>query len=263
MLGAQMHLRLAVSLAGLIAPRTPTTALPRTVRDALDWAARTGFRGVALDATFPSIRPRDLDRSARRDLAASLRRAGLASAGIDLWIPPEHFDDARHVDRALAAAFGALELASDLASLTDGQRTVCMTLPPFTTTPPVWRQTLDAEALRLGVRIADCAWPPTTTDPAGPIGIGIDPALALAAGEDPARAVSRAGPALAMVRISDWNGTARIPVGRGRLHPVAFGVAVSTAGYAAFAVTDLRGTPDPVAAAESAVQHFGTPPHSR
>lgn len=261
MVGGRMELRLAVSLAGLVDPRSTPGGPHRTVRDAVDWAAQAGFRGVTLDGTAPGVRPRELDRSARRDLAASMRRVGLASAGVDLWIPPEHLDDARHADRAVAAAISAMELAGDLAALTEGQRTLSITLPRSTTGPATWRHTLEDEAQRLGVRIADCAWPTAAdVDPTGPIGIGIDPALVLGAGEDPARAVSRAAAALVSVRVSDWNGVARVPVGRGRLDTLAFAVGVATAGYTGFAVADLRGTPDPLAAADAAVDVFGVRP---
>jgi hypothetical protein len=44
---------------------------------------------------------------------------------------------------------------------------------------------------------------------------------------------------------------------------MAFAVAVATAGYAGFAVADLRGTPDPLAAATSAIEHFGAPPDAK
>jgi len=256
MMPAAPTLKLALSLAGFVDPRATVSGAPRTVREAIDHAARAGYRGIALDGTMHSVRARDLDRSARRDLAASYRRAGLASAGVDLWIPPEHLDDPRHADRAIGAASGALELAGELASLTDGQRVLSITLPRSGAAPAPWRRTLEEESERLGVRIADCAWPPPT-DVHGPIGVGIDPALALAAGENPSRAAARAGAALAMVRVTDWNGIARVPVGIGRLDVLSFAVSVATAGYVGFGVVDVRGTPDPIAAAAGAVERIG------
>jgi len=262
MIGARPTLKLALSLAGFVDPRAPGADAPRTIREAIDRAARAGYRGIALDGTMHSVRARDLDRSARRDLAAAYRRAGLASAGVDLWIPPEHLDDPRHTDRAIGAVAGALELAGDLASLTDGQRVLSIALPRSDATPAPWRRTLEEEAERLGVRIANCAWPPPT-GAHGPIGIGIDPALALAAGEAPGRAAARAGASLAMVRVTDWNGISRVPVGRGRLDAVSFAVSVATTGYAGFGVVDVRGTPDPGAAATIAVERVGVPPDAR
>lgn len=90
-----------------------------TFRASLDLAVAIGFRAVQLDATAAGLRPRDLDRSARRDLAATLRRAELTCAGIDLLIPPQHFTDPTHADRAAEALFAAIDLAADLGTLTE------------------------------------------------------------------------------------------------------------------------------------------------
>jgi len=216
------ELRLAVSLTGLALP-APGAGMADGVRAAIRWAGDSGFRGVAIDASTPGLRARDLDRSARRDLAATLRRAGIASAGVDLFLPPEHLDDARRADRAIAALTGALALAAELAALTDGQPVVSVVLPPVASDEPAWRAPVVHEAQRVGTRIADCAWPASgAADAVGPIGIGIDAAAVAASGADPSAAVSRAGAALSSVRVSDWDGISRVPVGRGRLDELAF-----------------------------------------
>ncbi|MEZ6163399.1 MAG: hypothetical protein R3B67_03075 [Phycisphaerales bacterium] len=57
-------------------------------RVTIETIATLGHRAVALDVTVPELRPRNLSRSARRDLAALLRKAELELAGLDLWIRP-------------------------------------------------------------------------------------------------------------------------------------------------------------------------------
>ena len=88
------------------------------VREQVAWLASLGARAVTLDAGV--LRARDLDRSARRDVASMLRRAQLALAGVDAWVPPEHVGRAETAARAIAAVVGACELASELAPLVGG-----------------------------------------------------------------------------------------------------------------------------------------------
>jgi sugar phosphate isomerase/epimerase len=247
---------LAIALRGLIAPE-PGVDFGPTLRATLAWAGAAGFTAACLDTTAPGVRARDLDRSARRDLAASMRRVGLVSGGVDLLLPPEHLTDPRHADRAIAAAVGALGLASDLAGLTEGRAVVSMVLPP-PDGPTGWRDALVGEAQRVGARIADFA--PSVSahaDSASPFGIGIDTAATLAAGADPARAISRAGPVLDAVRLADWDGAARVPVGRGRLDELALRVAIATSGFTGFVAVDTRGLADPRGGAERALDRFG------
>lgn len=245
--------RLAIALSGFADGAEPASPGDR-VREHLAWAAASGFRGVALDATRIGTRARDLDRSARRDLAAAMRRAGLSSAGLDLFIPPSHFDDPAHTDRAVSAVTAALGLATELAALTQGDPIVCIALPERL---GPWAHTIVAEAERIGARVANCAWPPKDDAEPGPIGIGIDPAAALAAGADPGAAVARAGASLVAVRASDWNGVMRVPVGRGRLDELAFRVAVAVSGFSGHVTVDPRGLPDPRAGAAAAAARWG------
>ena len=96
-------------------PLAPTLApLGDRPRVALDRFAAMGFRHVQLSAMQPGLRPRDLDRSGRRDLGVRLGRLGMTAAGVDLWIPQTHFVDPYQVDRAVAAVLGAIELAGAL-----------------------------------------------------------------------------------------------------------------------------------------------------
>ncbi len=257
------------------------------VRSLLTFAAHSGFHAVQLNAAFAGIRPRDLDRSARRDLAALLRRSELACSGLDLFIPPGHFKDPVHADRAVSAVLDAIELAADLARLASSGvvspggsggvragggsgRVVSLILPAET--PALSREALAERAETCGVRIADHAWPPAPAQ--GPIGVGIDPALLLLCGEDPVAQVSRitAGmPAaagtqdtsgthvrdrLVSARLCNASSTGRVLLHdrAGRLDLLAYLIALVTAGYPREVVLDLRGTPDPATGAQAAAE---------
>ncbi|HYE03360.1 MAG TPA: TIM barrel protein [Phycisphaerales bacterium] len=262
---------LSLALAGLEPDRLGAT--PGT-RGLIEWGARAGFRAVQLDATAPDTRPRDLDRSGRRDLAALLRRHDLVLSGIDLWIPPGHFADPARIDRAVSAATAALQVAADVASLVRGhgvassRRTesglmVAVTLPPEP--PAAVRAALIDAAERVGVRLADHAYP----QPASPgvsgdrspwLGVGIDPAALLLTGADPAGAAARAGDALAGARLTDAAPPRpRVAPGApgGRLDIQAYIVALLAARYPGHAVLDLGGLPDPPAAAAAAQRAWG------
>ena len=72
----------------------PTVAsLGTDLRSILDRLHHEGWQAVQLSAAMPGTRPRDLGSSARRDLQATLRRNELLAAGMDLWIPREHYID--------------------------------------------------------------------------------------------------------------------------------------------------------------------------
>lgn len=149
---------LAISLAGL-RKDDPTAAWYAGPRAAVAWAAGLGVRGVQLDAAAPGVRARDLDRSARRDLAALLRRSGLEFTGLDLWLPGEHLKDTAHVDRAVAAITGAIALAGELAPLAGESGRLVSLMLPVATPADVIAQ-IGSEADHHGVMIADHAWPP-------------------------------------------------------------------------------------------------------
>lgn len=96
-------------------PLAPTVAsLDADPRRAFVRVREMGFAHVQLSAAQNGLRPRELDQSARRDLLATLRRRELSVSGIDAWIPPEHFLDTAHVDRAVGAVLDAIDLAGDL-----------------------------------------------------------------------------------------------------------------------------------------------------
>lgn len=239
-------LPLALSLAGLARDAAAPWSRPDgsvDPRAAIAWAAAAGPRAVTLDAALDGLRPRQLDRSARRDLAAILRRAELALVGVDLWIPPEHFADPVRAERALDAAEAALELAADLSPLASTpalRPVVSVTLPE--TLPVDARTRLAAAAERTGSVLADHRVESHGL-PGDPIRPGVDPATVLLAGQDVTAAVTRAGASLACARLSDASPTGRILPGdpSARLDLLAYAVALTTVGHPGPAVIDLRG----------------------
>lgn len=250
---------LGLALAGLDAPGAPTGGL----RERVASAAAAGFRSVRIDATAPDARPRDFDRSARRDLASTLRRAGVKFGGVDLFIPPSHLTDPARADRAVGAVVAALEFASDLARLDEGgagfSRAVTMDLsfPEGADGSGVLVE-LARAAERVGGAVADVARgigevsaspasPASQASPASPaspfMGAELDSGMALVRGVDPVarlHALVRAH-TLAGVRLSDASSLGRCLPGAGRLDVLAFSVALATAGVRGPIVVDLRG----------------------
>jgi sugar phosphate isomerase/epimerase len=221
---------LALSLAGLDLPGGP--------RAMIDWAAAAGFRAVQLDAAGAGLRPRELDRSARRDLAAILRRSCLVFTGLDLWIPPEHLRNPAKSERALEAILGAAELAADLVRHQAGPALPSVSLVFPGDAPPDIARAVASAAARAGVRIADHA-----IEPSGQEGFhrGVDPAALLQANQDPGAVAARAGLALASARFSDASLAGRVKPGAGRLDVTAYLASLSVAGYTRPLVLDARG----------------------
>lgn len=250
-----MPVPIAISLAGL----TPDAEAPwgASARSVITWAGAAGWRATTLDATSPDTRPRALDNSARRDLAAALRRAELAFAGLDLWIPADHFTRPDTIDRAIAATTGACELAASLSSLAGGGaggRVVNLTIPPGAADA---RSAVRTAAARHGVRLADTQWPPPA-DLDETLSLGLDPAAILLAGADPIQAAARHSATCACARVSDLAPTGRVAPGdrAGRLDLDAWLVTLDVAGYSGYATLDLRGVPDQPKAAAEAAERF-------
>lgn len=225
---------LSLSLAGWQPPGQGA------VRAQLAQVAHAGVRTIQLDAAMPTLRPRDLDRSARRDLAALLRREELDLSGADLWIPANHYTTPAHQDRAVHACAQAMELLADLASL-NAQASGVLAIRLDGQTPIGVLDALAATSDATGVRIADCAWPPA--DPADRpalIGVGLDPAALLAAGTDPVQAVGPLASRLVSARLSDLADGLRIEPGTGQLDLPAYRAALSIARGVGHVVLDLR-----------------------
>jgi sugar phosphate isomerase/epimerase len=266
----------ALNLAGIsfAAPAAP----PATdARARIEWAASLGVRALQLDATAPDLRPRELDRSARRDVASLLRRLEVGFAGLDCSIPPGHFADPAHVDRAVKATCEALTLAADLAALVPAPgslgtvdsragRVVAVTLAAAMS--PDVRQTLAHHALACHCTLVDFRWPLPGLDDsnrsgAAPfsaigsasasmhhapgMGMGLDTGTLLAAGLDPAKFISRLATRFpgepTQLRLSDVAASRRVPIGEGELDELTVDVACQVAGYRGFAIIDLRGIP--------------------
>lgn len=231
------------------------SSLPGEPRSAIDRIAHHGFRCVQLSATQPGLRPRDLDSSARRDLLAFLRRRELAVAGIDLWIPPEHFLRPDTVTRAVDALRDAAQLAGDL-----GRCSISLTLPrPEANTDNGMLsdviESITSAAQQHGVAVADHAVP-LRRGADEVLGVGIDPAAWIAAGVDPAGGVTDAAHALVSARLSDLNTAGmRCPPGEsgGRLDVTAYRVALSVSEYNGPVVLDSRQWVQPLAAVQRAV----------
>jgi sugar phosphate isomerase/epimerase len=234
------------------------------VREIIGWlakAAPAGVRGVRLDATMSGIRPRELDRSGRRDLASLLRRGELTYGGVDVFVPPEHLIKADMVDRAMASILGAIDLAADVAALAAGAvasratrsaNSASVGLAIHEKTPPDVVRTIADHAEARGVRIANHAWPiveVSGSDPDAAIGIGLDSAVALAASADPVGLAARLGRRLACARVGDVGaGGERVMPGKGRLDVGAYLVTLATCGYSGPAVLDMRGLKHPAEA---------------
>jgi len=186
------------NLAATIAPLA-ADASPLGVREAIAWLSELGLRGAQLSATDAATRPRDLDRSARRDLRATLARHELACSGIDFFIPTAHYTDPANVSRAFDALIGAIGLAADLGR-------VPLTAPIPAEGAPEVRAAASESALRLGVPLLE---PVTTGGDAGavrpepPFLASVDTAAVLAAGGDPVSAVVSLGRSLGGVRVVD------------------------------------------------------------
>lgn len=228
---------IALSLAGL--------SKDRSARAWIEWAATEGLRGVTLDASAPGLRARELDRSARRELTALLRRRELAFVGLDLWIPPKDFLAPEKVDRAVSAALGTIELAGELGTLVGAAKPIVSMLFPAQIDPRTIEPMLES-AIRHGTIVADHRWPIPTDDVTtnSTLGVGLDPATLLLSGAAPAAELIGVGDRLRCVRLSDADATGRTMVGEGELDVNAFRTALMAAHHTAPIVLDVRGVAD-------------------
>jgi sugar phosphate isomerase/epimerase len=218
---------------------------PSQLGAALDMAAAAGCRHVQLSAADPLTKPRSLDRSAVRDIAANVRRRGLACSGVDLFVPHAHILSSETVDQAAEALADAARFASELASLTGGEPILATALPRGSggeagggtkgnASLSGVVDALAASAMRAGATVADHTAPHGAWRNAG-IMDGLDPAavfLKTSGGpNDPgeaAAALARAG-TLVACRASDLTDEGRVPPGQGSLDPLAYTVALMTA----------------------------------
>jgi len=226
-----------MSVSGSSNPLAPTlaplaTAQALSARAAIQLISDSGFRHVQLSAALESMRPRDLGQSARRDLLTFMRRLELAPAGIDLWIPEDHFTDPAHTDRAAAAVLEAIEFAADLNRVP-----LCVFLPTGISADLI--AVFRARADFCAVEIAD-----HNPESAAALHIGIAPAVDLMHGLTPHERLSHAVD-LAAVRLSDASKTQRVSPGTGRLDLLAMQVALTTRSFDRPCALDLRSLPQP------------------
>jgi hypothetical protein len=255
-------------------PTSPITDPASHIRAAVTFARTIGLRRLVLDGMIPGLRARELDRSARRDLAALARRDGLVWSGIDLWIPPTHYRDTQTADRAVNAVIDACALAADIASLSEGAssggaggvgvagglgiggggrtREVVINLELPDGLPSV-RQTLADAAERAGVRLADYGPAPQSL---GVLGPGIDPAAILMRAGDLQAELARLASARSCVsaRLCDGGPLGRVPVNAagGRLDVPIYRAMLEVMTDVRTIIIDARAVPDPLAAARAA-----------
>lgn len=226
-------------------PRLGATAAPLLagdggvgLREALAWLSQARYRGVQLSATDPATRPRELDRSARRDLASTLVRHELACTGLDFLIPPVHYLEPSHQQRALDALCAAIDLGADLGGVS-----VVTQFPAG-----IDRAVLEfvgSTASRSGVTVLQLGdGVPGAGFASAAIGVSIDCAAALAAGADPAALVGALGKRLGGLRLVDLTRSGmRGPIlepGESRLDALAMKVALDVAGADLLPVADAR-----------------------
>lgn len=250
--------------AALAVPIASADPGVREPRNAIRAASATGYRAVQLDISMPGLRPRDLDRSGRRDLAAALRRLDLHLSGVDLWIPPAHFIDPANAERALSAVDQAIAHVAELSTLVgsgplaaSAGRTVCTNFPKAL--PPDALTHLSAAAAKHGVQLADHTWPSAHATIDGAIAQGFDPASLLSASLDPISTISTATTAIAAARLTDSSELGRVIPGsrQGRLDLEAYAASLLVRGYSGCVVVDTRGLVDPDRGAREAIVAWG------
>ena len=226
----------ADSLCGMKQLLAPTVAsLGQDFRQICQRLHDDGWRAVQLSAAMPGVRPQDLGESARRDVAATLRRLELIPTGLDLWIPREHYLQSETIDRVIGAITAACGLARDL-----GIGTLSLQLPEEASLETSVMETILSASSSAGVVLANHQLdriPPEVT------AAGLDPAACLAVNEDPVEVAIRLGASLVAPRLSDLLATGmRGPIGLagGRLDVAAYRAAVATVAASRPVVLDVR-----------------------
>lgn len=263
-------------------PRVAVTLAPLDPepRMGLRQAARLRVPAVQLSAGQVGTRPRDLDRSGRRDLLVAARRLELEIAGIDAWFSSEALTDPDRVDAAMTALMESVELAAEL-----GRLPISLRFPRDGVEDLIESLVMAGE--RVGVRILDHAAPPrgsrfdrvdSDTAPQGllvpgeeeaaptsvecggaaieGLGVGLDPPSWLVAGLDP---LDAAGRGIESLRLADLTADGmRVPAGDpdGRVDLVALLATARVGGLEAIPVIDARRWADPVAGVQATLSRW-------
>jgi len=253
---------LETTLAATAAPLVATSG--GSLRDDLQRITRLDCHAVQLSAAMSGLRPRELNRRARRDLLAMLSRHALMLAGVDLMIPRKDWLSAERVDRAVTATLDAIDFAADL-----GRVPLSLPLPVKELTDDVktaLTASADGHDVPLAVHAEDqpddlIAWLDEQDQPV--LRAGLDAAAALALQLDPAEGATRLSDRLLVARLDDYSaagvasGAGRVPVGEGDLDVTEFKAAVVTAGSVRTVVVELRDLRDPGSGLSKALDAWG------
>lgn len=253
------HLGLAVGLSPLRTATTSVEARARLVRDA-------GLSRVTMSAAETGMRPRDLSRSARRDIAAQLRKGGVSCIGVELWIPQRHFAEGEHQQRAVDALTDAIRYAAEMSELTDGAAALHTSLPLATDEDsseqlptvihPCTRAVLD-DAASHGVDVIDHGVFGTSDQgmSAG-CSIGIDCSLEVMRASDPVDKLLHHSSRVRSLRLSDAVGGSRVRIGSGDLDMFKLIITWSTLREKPALVIDLRGIESPEIALTATIDAY-------
>ncbi|MEL6798221.1 MAG: hypothetical protein AAFO89_15545, partial [Planctomycetota bacterium] len=196
---------------------------------------------VVVDATAVDVRPRALHRAGRRELAATVKRLGQRCVGLDLLIPPEHFESAANADRAVGAVVDAIGLTADLRGFgaAADEPVVCVSMG----SEPVGGvlASIGAASERDGVRVAVLGGPEDAE------GVAVELGPWARSGVDAASRIAELGESLGVVRVNRFDRRTLGEVG-------ACVGAMSVASPAAVGVADLTDSADPGRALEACVE---------
>ena len=235
---------------------TTLAPLGNDPRSGLQQLARLGLRHVQLSATQRETRPRELSQSARRDLLATMRRLELSCSGIDLWIPPDHFIEQAHQQRAVETALATIELA-----LFFDHVPVSLRFPKINIAENAACESVIEKALHCDVPLADHGVELSGTLSGDPrTGVGIDPAAILSQGDDPAALILAHASRIASIRVCDLSETGmRLPLGsrEGRLDVNGFKAAADVVDYERPIVIDARQWEQPLGGIEQTMHVMG------
>ncbi|MHC4976402.1 MAG: hypothetical protein ACYTF7_07325 [Planctomycetota bacterium] len=207
-------------------------ALPSGPRRRFALARQHGYQCVTLDATDPRTRPRDLDRSSRRDLGATLQRDGLGCAGFDLWIAHSHLEDSTNWERITDAVRASAECLHGIAE----GGSINMALPAEGCAELIGALVTACESH--GVALSDHSWPPRDDEC---LRVGFDPASVIVGGDDPHEAIARVATRAGSLRLSDIDETGRVPVGEGSVNPDLLEASAQALGCPLHWIVDIRG----------------------
>lgn len=253
-----------LTLAPTIAPLVRQSQ--SNVRDAIAQLSKHHFRSVQLDATLAGMRPRELDQRARRDLSALLTRSSIQLAGLDAFIPIEHFQQPAYQDRATVSMIAAIELAHEL-----GRVPVSLCMPMVAELDDLRKALIEAADARC-VPLAFhhehepkvlLSWLNRIDLPS--VGAALDPAASLQADIDPVAQIHQLSSRLLVARLSDAKKQTRdsvqtglrTPIGQGDLDLLSYRIAVDLASHRIGPVVlDLRGMENPLQSALHAAEQW-------